>query len=217
MLQNRKGFTLIELMIVVAIIGILAAVAVPGFMKYIKDSKTTEAKTNLKAIAEGASTFYQAEHASDATGSEFYTRQYPNTSHCKAKEGGNTSGDCGSYPAIQPAYSATAGAKRAGTWNAEPWTSLNFTASAPVYYSYQYNASAGNATVGSAFAVQGVASLDKTNDIDSCFVMNGTTTTSGDPLLSAIMDKSEASAKCVSGTITVPSASTATSTKTPAP
>ena len=44
MLQNRKGFTLIELMIGVAIIGILAAVAVPGFMKYIKDSKTSEAK-----------------------------------------------------------------------------------------------------------------------------------------------------------------------------
>lgn len=209
MLQNRKGFTLIELMIVVAIIGILAAVAVPGFMKYIKDSKTTEAKTNLKAIAEGASTFYQAEHASDATGSAFYTRQYPNTSHCKAKEGGNSSGNCGSYPAIQPVYSAIAGAKRAGTWNTEPWTSLNFTASAPVYYSYQYNASAGDATKGSAFAVQGIASLDKTNAIDSCFFMNGTTTTSGDPLLSAIMDKSEAST-CTSGTVTLPGATAPT-------
>ena len=205
MLQNRKGFTLIELMIVVAIIGILAAVAVPGFMKYIKDSKTTEAKTNLKAIAEGASTFYQAEHASDATGSEFYTRQYPNASHCKAKEGGNSSATCGaSYPAKQPEYSATAGAKRTGTWNTEPWTSLNFTASAPVYYSYQYNALAGNATKGSAFAVQGIASLDKTAEIDSCFFMNGTTTTSGDPLLSAIMDKSEASTKCVDGTVAIP-------------
>ncbi len=210
MLQNRKGFTLIELMIVVAIIGILAAVAVPGFMKYIKDSKTTEAKTNLKAIAEGASTFYQAEHASDATGSAFYTRQYPNTAHCKSKEGGNSSATCGaSYPAIQPEYSAIAGAKRAGTWDTEPWTSLNFTASAPVYYSYQYNASAGDETKGSAFAVQGIASLDKTSAIDSCFFMNGTTTTSGDPLLSAIMDKSEASTKCESGAVTVPTSTPA--------
>ena len=61
--------------IVVAIIGILAAVAVPGFMKYIKDSKTTEAKSNLKAIAEGASSFYQTEHTlSDGT---VYTREFP--------------------------------------------------------------------------------------------------------------------------------------------
>ena len=207
MLNKRKGFTLIELMIVVAIIGILAAVAVPGFMKYIKDSKTTEAKTNLKAIAEGASTFYQGEHAADATGTSFYTRQYPSTNRCKAKEGGNTSASCGTLPAVQPAYSATAGSKQTGTWTAEPWVSLNFTASAPVYYSYQYNATEGTGTEGSAFATQAVASLDKANAIDSCFHIQGTTNASGDPTLSAIMDKSEASTKCVSGTVTVPTAS----------
>jgi type IV pilus assembly protein PilA len=47
---NEKGFTLIELMIVVAIIGILAAIAIPNFLQYQLKSKTTEAKTNLGAI-----------------------------------------------------------------------------------------------------------------------------------------------------------------------
>jgi type IV pilus assembly protein PilA len=49
-MRNKKGFTLIELMIVVAIIGILAAIAIPNFLKFQAKSKQSEAKTNLKAI-----------------------------------------------------------------------------------------------------------------------------------------------------------------------
>ena len=48
--NRQKGFTLVELMIVVAIIGILAAVAIPNFRNYQLKSKTTEAKVNLGAI-----------------------------------------------------------------------------------------------------------------------------------------------------------------------
>ncbi|MEK6537641.1 MAG: prepilin-type N-terminal cleavage/methylation domain-containing protein, partial [Nitrospirota bacterium] len=49
-MDREKGFTLIELMIVVAILGILAAIAIPNFMRFQAKSKQSEAKTNLGAI-----------------------------------------------------------------------------------------------------------------------------------------------------------------------
>jgi len=49
-LENSKGFTLVELMVVVAIIGILSAIAVPNFKKYQAKSKQSEAKIQLAAL-----------------------------------------------------------------------------------------------------------------------------------------------------------------------
>ena len=57
-LKRQSGFTLVELMVVVAIIGLLSAVAIPNFQKYQARSKTSEAKLQLAAIYTAEASFY---------------------------------------------------------------------------------------------------------------------------------------------------------------
>ena len=154
-LRKHKGFTLIELMIVVAIIGILAAVAVPAFLKYIRDSKTSEAEENLKSIGDGAIAYYQDDRAIDTTGQKTETVVYPpNDIPCTA--GADTTG-------AKVAPSATA----AATW--EKWKQLKFSIAKPHYYQYCYVPDGTR----KGFVATADAALDGNNAIDSSWSITG--------------------------------------------
>lgn len=57
-MRNKKGFTLIELMIVVAIVGILAAIAIPAYLDYTVKAKLTEVSAAMDALGQSASEYH---------------------------------------------------------------------------------------------------------------------------------------------------------------
>ena len=163
-------------MIVVAIIGILAAVAIPGFMSYIKSSKTSEAKTNLDSIRKGAISFFEAEHY-NSTGLVALTKQYPGGETTAVAVGASPSADIGVKNTVETADTAVKSA---------PWKQLNFKISAPFYYTYTYAATTdidnmgqvktytGGSMPASRFQAAACASLNEAQD--SSFTISGVST-----------------------------------------
>jgi prepilin-type N-terminal cleavage/methylation domain-containing protein len=77
---NKKGFTLIELMIVIAIIGILAAIAIPNFIAYRNKAFCSQAESDAKSIAGDIADYFAIPtHTAIATGDVGYTPSGTNT------------------------------------------------------------------------------------------------------------------------------------------
>lgn len=65
MLQNKKGFTLVELMIVVVIMGILVAVAIPVYNSVTKNAKRKTCQTNIKTVTSTVSQYQMSGNSGD--------------------------------------------------------------------------------------------------------------------------------------------------------
>jgi type IV pilus assembly protein PilE len=94
------GFTLVELMIVVAIIGILSAVAIPSMSRYVKKSRTSEAPLHLAKMWSGALAYYESDHADAGTTllPKSFPRPAANAHECTGMPCASPAFCCGAYP-----------------------------------------------------------------------------------------------------------------------
>jgi prepilin-type N-terminal cleavage/methylation domain-containing protein len=140
---SRRGFTLIELMIVVVILGILASVAIPAYVKYMRRARSSEAVDKLAYLFRMSAAYFSgAQGVRDARAATIIDSQFP------------------AAESLTPA-SVPAGVRvtdTAGAWDTPTWSALAFALTEPHFYSYQYD-STGTGTE-SRFTARAVGDLD---------------------------------------------------------
>ena len=148
----RKGFTLIELMIVVAILAILSVVAVPAFIKYMRRAKTVEAVDELDKVHKSAATYYARGAVIGGSGSSIpcqfpsnqgMTPDVTNTLCCGSTSDTDKDDRCDVKSSI---------------WSTPVWSALNFQMNDQHYFGYSFVSTGSMATA--QFTARANADLD---------------------------------------------------------
>ena len=88
MLRNQRGFTLVELMIVIVIIGVLAAIAVPAYSSYVSRAQERTCEANRRTISTAAGMYYIENGNKYATGINDLSAYLDNVTSLKCPAGG---------------------------------------------------------------------------------------------------------------------------------
>jgi type IV pilus assembly protein PilA len=166
-LRKSRGFTLVELMIVVAIVGILAALAIYGVRKYMSNAKSAEARNSLGQLAKDAASAYNREHMAAAILDPGSVAGVSNQLCAKA---------AAKIPDVKAKIKGQKYQSKAAEWDDGDkdtgWQCLKFSMSEAQYFMYGYDATLVAAGEGSTFAATAEGDLDG-DDTTSTFTIKG--------------------------------------------